>query len=280
VKKLIHNIVRILPWSLRGHIKRIPLVAPLQRVIFSRLFGSKEFAHEVDAGPAKGITFQLQMPDDKGIWTGTYEATFAARLANSVRAGRAAYDIGSWHGFFAGVMAAQGASVVHVFEPLPANAARIRKLIELNPTKAIVLHACAVGNRDTEMDLVVMPDTSMAKLEESEFQAKTAATNRVRVRVRTIDNLIASSEAPPPGIMKIDVEGAEMMVLEGARETLNRYRPEIFAEVHSSALLAQCTSLLQAAGYTVEMLDDDEAAARKKDVFQIRAAAVGLSGLA
>jgi hypothetical protein len=73
--------------------------------------------------------------------------------------------------------------------------------------------------------------------------------------------------------MRIDVEGAELMVLEGARETLRRHHPEIFAEMHSSALLAQCTSLLQSECYAVESLDEDQDVARAKDVFQIRAAA-------
>jgi len=274
MEKLVHDLIRILPWSVRGKIKRIPGVAQLQRAIVSSLLDGKEFTHLVDAGPAKGITFHVRMPEDKGIWTGTYEQAFAGRLADSVKPGTIAYDIGSWHGFFAGVMAAQGAEAVHVFEPLPANVDRIRRMVALNPAKNITLHANAVGDRDTEMDLIVMPETSMAKLEESRFQAEFASAMRLRVSVRSIDSLIASSVIEPPSLMKIDVEGAELMVIKGARETIRRHRPEIFAEIHSSALLEECTFLLRSEGYAIESLDENPDTARARDVFQIRAGVV------
>lgn len=270
--KLLNQALGLLPWSVRGHIKRIPGIAQLQRLVVSRALDGKEFAHRVEAGPARGITFRVRMPEDKGIWTGTYEQMFASRLAVAVRPGSVAYDIGSWHGFFAGVMAAQGAGAVHVFEPLPANTERIRQLIALNPERDIALHACALGDRDTEMDLMVMPETSMAKLERSEFQAGLPSAARVRVSVRSVDSMVGSGEIPPPGLMKIDVEGAEVMVLQGAAETLRRHHPRIFAEIHSSQLLAQCTSLLRSEGYRIESLDEDPDAARARDVFQIHAA--------
>lgn len=271
--KLINRALGLVPWSIRGHVKHIPGIAQLQRFLVSKALDGKEFPHLVEAGPAKGVTFLVRMPEDKGIWTGTYEQGFAGRLAEAVRPGVVAYDIGSWHGFFAGVMAAQGASVVHVFEPLPANADRIRKLVELNPQKRIVLHACAVGDRDTHMDLMVMPETSMAKLEQSRFQPESTSDTRVRVAVKTIDGMVAAGEIAPPHLVKIDVEGAEVMVLEGARATLTRHHPRIFAEIHSPELLAQSTALLRGLGYAVEALDEDPQAARARGVFQIHAAA-------
>lgn len=273
-QKLVSLALGLIPWSARGQIKRIPGVAQLQRAIVSWTLDGKEFPHLVEAGPAKGITFQLRMPEDKGIWTGTYEAAFATCLAGAVKPGTVTYDIGSWHGFFAGVMAARGAKAVHVFEPLPANMERVRQMVSLNPSKNINPHPYAVGDRDTEMDLMVMPESSMAKLERSSFQAKLSSAERVRVRLRSIDSMIASGEIEPPALMKIDVEGAELMVLQGASDTLRRHHPDIFAEIHSSALLAQCTSLLQSEGYAIVSLDEEIGAARAKDVFQIRAVTV------
>lgn len=251
----------------------IPGLASLQRAIVTRTLNGQEFEHRVDAGPAKGVKFLIKMPEDKGIWTGTYEIDFATRLAASVKPGKVAYDIGSWHGFFAGVMSAQGASRVHVFEPLPVNSDRIRRLIALNPDRAITLHAAAVGDSESEMDLMIMPETSMAKLETSMFQADNKSATRVRVKVRSIDAMIVAGEIEPPALMKIDVEGAEAMVLRGARETLRRHRPVIFAEVHSSALLGECRALLEAEGYLVKLIDHSPANAMANDVFQIKAEA-------
>ena len=269
--RLLTQVVQAIPWPLRSRIQRIPGIAQLQRLLVSALIDGEEFDHRVDAGPAKGVTFRIRMPEDKGIWTGTYENAFASKLAAAVIPGTVAFDIGSWHGFFAGVMAAQGASEVHVFEPLPANQERLQHLVELNPGLKITLHSCALGDRDTEMDLVVMPETSMAKLQSSSFQSTVQPRFRVQVPVRSLDSMIAREALPPPSLMKIDVEGAEVMVLRGAVGVLRRSRPELFIEVHSSALLTDCRNLLESEGYSVLLADPDPLAATARDVFQVYA---------
>lgn len=272
MQSLARVFLKSVPFSLRDRIKMIPVIAHLQRALVSRMLDGHDFEHRVDAGPAKGITFLIKLPEDKGIWTGTYESGFAKLLAASVSPGSVAYDIGSWHGFFAGVMAAQGASHVHVFEPLPANAERIRHLISLNPSRGMTLHAAAVGEREGAMDLIVMPETSMAKLEMSAFQSDSSSAIRLRVQVRSIDAMVRAGDIAPPRLMKIDVEGAEVMVLLGARETIRRYNPIIFAEVHSSALLSECRAILEADGYHVATIGHDPVNALSKEVFQIKAA--------
>jgi FkbM family methyltransferase len=269
---MIRSAVSLVPWRLRGVIKDIPGVAHVQRWLVSRLLDGSEFVHRVDAGPAKGVRFWIRLPDDKGIWTGAYELPFAARIAAAVPKGGVCYDIGGWHGFFTGVMAAQGAKQVLVFEPLPDNIARIEKLAALNPQLPIQVQAMALSDQDGEMDLVVMPDPSMAKLTTSGFQPDASTDQRITVRTATIDGLVASAAAPPPALMKLDVEGAEMMVLKGAAETLKKHRPIIFSEVHSSSLLTEVKAYLGALGYEITRIDEDEALAARRDVFQILAA--------
>jgi FkbM family methyltransferase len=269
--RLVSRALSLIPFEVRRQIKVIPGIAQLQRFLVARVLDGREFKHRVDAGPAKGIVFQILMPDDKGIWTGTYENDFATLLGSAIKPGMIAYDIGSWHGFFAGVMAAQGAAEVHVFEPLPANAVRIGHLVAMNPEKSITLHTCAVGERDTVMQLMIMPDSSMAKLGDSLFQAEETSKDSIDVSVRSIDAMIAEGKIAPPQLMKIDVEGAELMVLLGARETIRRYRPIIFAEVHSTELLLACKNILESEGYSVVSIDHDPDQAIEKDVFHIMA---------
>lgn len=269
---MIRSAVSLVPWRLRGVIRDIPGVAQAQRWLVSRTLDGSEFEHRVDAGPAKGVRFWIRMPDDKGIWTGAYELPFARRIAAAVPKGGVCYDIGGWHGFFTGVMAAQGAGQVFVFEPLPDNIARIEKLKALNPALPIQVQAMALSDQDGEMELVIMPDTSMAKLTASDFQREASTDRRITVRTATIDGLVASGAAPPPRMMKLDVEGAEMMVLKGAAKTLEQHRPVIFSEVHSSALMTEVKAYLGALGYVITRIDEDEALAARRDVFQIHAA--------
>jgi FkbM family methyltransferase len=268
---LMSTVLRAIPWSWRSRIKNIPGIAFTNRMIVGAALHGKEFIHQVDAGPAKGVTFRVRMPEDKGIWTGTYEHDFASEVAAGIKPGAVAYDIGGWHGFFAGVMAAQGAREIHVFEPLPENANHIRSLIELNPQFDIRLHQYALGDDDSETELLVMPQSSMAKISMSAFQPTYAVVDRIRVRLATIDTLIANGELAPPNLIKLDVEGAEAFVMRGAIEALRKFRPAIFAEIHSSVLLSECSSLLHDLDYMVSVIDKDVEAAHRRDVFQIRA---------
>jgi FkbM family methyltransferase len=243
--------LRAVPWSLRKWVKRIPVLAGLQRRFLSSVMGTEAFVYRVDKGPARGVRFLIRWPEDKGLWTGTYEMPLATCLAEMVPEGAIAYDIGGWHGFYTGVMAARGAKEVHVFEPLPDNVERIDTLKALNPEFRIDVHPYALGDRDGSAELVVMPNTSMAKLVESEFQKEVLAPNRIQVRVAKLDTLVSAGEIPPPALIKMDVEGAELKVLNGAVNLLKRFQPIIFVEVHSPALLTKCESALKAVGYEV-----------------------------
>src|SRR6266480_2084709 len=156
--------VSLVPWRMRGAIKKLPLVAPLQRWLLTRFLDGREFVHTVDAGPASGLEYPITLPDDKGIWTGTYELELATAIAGAVRRGDVCFDCGGWRGFFSGVMALAGASRVFAFEPLPANVAQLRKVIALNPDLPITLIEAAVAEQSGPLEFVVMPQSSMGKL--------------------------------------------------------------------------------------------------------------------
>jgi FkbM family methyltransferase len=255
IGKLLSRSVNMVPWSVRSRIHAIPLVAPLQRWCLNHFLNGKPFVHQVNAGPATGLQFEITLPADKAVWSGTYETTFASALAESVRRGDVCYDIGGYRGFMSGVMALAGASKVIVFEPLPANQRALKRLRELNGDLAIEIQAIAVGGVDGEIALQVMPDTSMGKLATSAFQTEVRRQSEIQVEIRKIDSLVESGEIPSPNLMKIDVEGAEMDVLSGASVVIERSRPKIFLEAHSAELQAACSRELAKQDYTIRNLD-------------------------
>ena len=57
-------------------------------------------------------------------------------------------------------------------------------------------------------------------------------------------------------LMKIDVEGAELNVLEAASRMLARARPAIFLATHGAQVHRECCDLLRAAGYSLRPIDD------------------------
>ncbi|MFI4990907.1 MAG: FkbM family methyltransferase [Solirubrobacterales bacterium] len=66
----------------------------------------------------------------------------------------------------------------------------------------------------------------------------------------TLDELIADGVVFAPDFMKIDVEGAEAMVLAGATDLLTHHQPNLIIETHSSTLETECAQYLARAGYT------------------------------
>lgn len=55
---------------------------------------------------------------------------------------------------------------------------------------------------------------------------------------------------PAPQVVKIDIEGAEVLA-QGARRILEVHRPVVFLATHGYHAHRQCCSLLQATGYTL-----------------------------
>lgn len=118
---LLQVVVNVIPYPCRGWIKHIPLLKQLQQLLMENHFKDGHFKHRIKGGPADGLTYPIELPEDKGIWLGNYEQSFSEALAAAVGPGTICYDIGGFRGFFTGVMACQGARVVHVFEPFPGN---------------------------------------------------------------------------------------------------------------------------------------------------------------
>ena len=259
-QSVIERSVNFIPWRIRHWIRSVPGLAQLQRRIFSTFFVDREFVHQINAGPAMGLNYLVQLPQDKQIWTGTYEAEVATKICDAVVPGQACFDIGAHRGFLSGVMAVAGASEVHCFDPNPQNTKQLRSLSKLNPQLKFVVHEMAVGNHTGTVEFVLMPETSMGKVLESNFQPDAKGMGKLTVDACRLDDLIATGKIPPPGLIKIDVEGAEELVLEGGLNLLMKYRPNIILEAHSQKLASQCIRVLKDAGYEVEPLNQQTSA--------------------
>jgi FkbM family methyltransferase len=254
IKRLLRASVNLVPSAARGWIRHLPIVAATQRFVVNRFLSGESFVHLINSGPARGLRFEITLPQDKGFWTGTFEAEFAEAVARAVNRGDICYDIGGHRGYMTGVMALAGAKRVIIFEPLPANVAALEQLARLNPGLEFKIEAAAVGRSDGVARFKVMSDESMGKLAESTFQIDAASTRELMVPLRRLDTLLAEGKFPAPDLIKIDVEGAELEVLEGAAETLKKHHPRLFVEAHTAALAEHCTDRLTLLGYRVRQL--------------------------
>lgn len=179
----------------------------------------------IQRGPAAGLLIDAT-GRAAGYVLGTSEPEEQRWLAEHVSAGDVGYDIGANIGFHTLVLANLVGSRGRVFsfEPLPANAAQLRRNVALNGLGNVVVVEAAVSS----VDGVVPFDASGADRERGRIVESAAMT----VESLSLDLWIARTGVPAPNAMKIDVEGAELDVLAGARETIRRSLPALLVEVH------------------------------------------------
>lgn len=126
-----------------------------------------------------------------------------------------------------------GAQVV-AFEPLLRNFLRAQDSISRNKASVEILN---FGLSDREHKAIMFSDKEMLSIAQEGAQSE-------EIEFRTLDSYHLK-----PDIIKIDVEGFEMEVLRGASDTIERSKPRIIIEAHSSELEKQVRIFLEAKGY-------------------------------
>jgi FkbM family methyltransferase len=170
-----------------------------------------------------------------------------------IKGRRRFFDVGANWGFYV-LLAAKhrdaGCEVV-AFEPHPQSAAELRSQIELNRVANARVMQAALSDRAGEIDF---SDTGsaigqkLASLNDSHRGART-----IRVPAMTLDE--AAREFGPPDLVKIDVEGAENLVLAGAAAVLAQNRPVLLVEVHGESRAGEFYDHMARQGYRCETAD-------------------------
>lgn len=142
---------------------------------------------------------------------------------------------------------------VFAFEPAAANASMLKEHLRLNQIDNVELITALVGAEERSAVPFYEDDqpTGINSVVAGDKQAGFTETRRRQV---SLDGFCLA-RGLQPDVIKIDVEGGEIDVLEGGRTVLLRYRPVIFLSVHPAHLeaLGQSTealaALIDALGY-------------------------------
>lgn len=189
-----------------------------------------------------------------------YEPDVSGALLRILRPGDTFVDVGANLGYFsvlAGHLVTETGRVISV-EPDPRNLDRLCPNLYLNGlTHATVVRAAA-GSVPGEARFFLNQDDSggSALWDPGLFPGNDrsiASRTEITVPVRTLDDVLRDSGAAPPRLIKIDTEGAEHNVLQGALGTL-RYGsvPYVIAELHPFGLNQLGSSQAALRGFMAE----------------------------
>ena len=164
--------------------------------------------------------------------------------------GRVSLDIGAHKGVYSYALL-KHSQAVHAFEPNP----KMFDVLESWARDRVTLHPLALSNVTGEADLLVPRRRSGYSNQGSSLSAVKVHGDHgtVRVRTRRLDDCGLDNV----GFIKIDVEGFEKEVLEGARALLLRDRPTLLVEMeekHTGVPLAEMVSSVCAYGYRCMVL--------------------------
>ena len=196
-------------------------------------------------GPLAGLKF-VAGGGQPAYLLGAAEPDLQDALSRCVGEGDVVYDVGANVGFFT-LLAARlaGASGrVCAFEPVPDSAAALRHNAELNGLSQVEVVEQAVADTCDPVAMSIGANLATARLGDRGERV-------VLVQCTTLD---AFAERPgrAPDVVKIDVEGAENLVLAGMAGLLSAHRPLVLCELHYSAgdpRRRQISETLADAGY-------------------------------
>jgi FkbM family methyltransferase len=192
----------------------------------------------IKSGVGKGLFINVGNSAAAYVF-GTFKSDLQSFLSSTVKQGNTFYDVGANVGFFS-LLAARlvgPKGKVISFEPLPDNLVNLRENMKRNQFLNVQILPFALGANNEEQVFQVSERPTWGKLKSVGNDAPDKYLSDIKVAVRRLDDLLSDGAIPPPDFVKIDVEGAEVEVIEGAQKTLTRHRPTLIIELHGTGNL-------------------------------------------
>ena len=158
-----------------------------------------------------------------------YEKNDAALIDSLISDGDVFFDIGANMGWYSiNIALSHRRANIHCFEPIPETYSYLRKNLDLNSVANVMAHNFGFSNSEGEFDFYYYGEGSGNASSANVSDRKDVQV--LKCKVRTLDEF-SSNEKISVDFIKCDVEGAELMVFQGAAHTISRYRPIVFAEI-------------------------------------------------
>lgn len=198
-------------------------------------------------GPLRGAYLKTPKLSRLSFALGTYQSHVASALREHARTGMVVYDLGAHIGYFSMVMSrcVGPSGRVFAFEPDPTNMRALVRNLEARHARNVTVVSKAVSDRTGTVRFAAFEFSSVSHIANPRTPADAVLLDVPSI---ALDDFVYGHGNPPPTLIKIDVEGAEGRVLEGAVKLLREARPVIVVEV-SARTASHVESVLGGVGY-------------------------------
>lgn len=208
-----------------------------------------------------------------GMAMDTYEKETTRLFEDFIKPGMSIIDVGAHVGYYS-LLAARHAGPegrVYAFEAEPSNFDLLTRNIELNEYQNVVASNCAISNRVGSSTLFL---TGLDTGRHSIYKHDLPQSGTVEVNTTTLDAFMEPMGWPRIDLLKVDVEGAEIDVLEGMDQLLRMSESlNLIMELNpvllqgAGASTAVLLERLAASGFSIHYVDE------KKGILRLDASA-------
>jgi FkbM family methyltransferase len=212
---------------------RTDWTARLLRPLINQVLPRQETPISVRAGVGRGLRLPILPQTEKYYWTGLHELHVQEALQRELQPDAVFWDVGAHIGFTSLIASRLVGPYgrVEAFEPFPPNLQRLAGAIALNGFTNVTVHAQAITDKDGAAQFHLHESSLQGSLVEHPSAAA------IEVKCETLDTV--ARRLPPPDLVKVDAEGAELDVLRGGRQLLMTIRPCLIVEFTTPHLLDQ-----------------------------------------
>lgn len=219
--------------------------------------------YEITRGPMAGMRWRRRNCLPFWYHLGIYEPETSRFLADHLRPGDTFWDLGANAGYHTlmGARAVGPTGRVIAVEPDPGTCEILRDQLEINGIGNCTIVQAAVADRPGRTVLIQRASdprgNALQQIDNPAIDNKEG--DAVEVPSLTLDELI--SYHPAPRLIKMDIEGAEVLALPGGRKLLSgAMRPErLLVAVHGDEARDFCRAFLRELGYELETAPDLDA---------------------
>lgn len=229
-------------------------------VVKLKLVLRPEAHSKIKNGLGFGLTWTHKVSDMRYL-LGEYEPELATWLKSKMEQGYSFIDIGANAGYFSLLAAKYSASKeqrIIAVEPIKENLELIRNHIALNNLSRIEVLSIAVADTDRVVEFSSSPNLAANTYNETSSLHKTSP--KISIEAKCLDSICDNLQLKK-FVVKIDVEGVELDVLKGAKNTLLTHKPELMLathECHSKGVERDCIDFLKSLNYNCEPILEEK----------------------